>query len=115
MQENTSKKVVKAKTKKRKKHPLRTFFSLFAIFISCFLIYMAGEDLYTTFRLKQEITSNEELIGNLEEQKNSLSQEKTNLEDPDYVKRYARGKFMVSKPGEQVFKLPSKNTADDDE
>ena len=115
MQKKVSKNMAGTSAKKRKKHPFRTFFSFLAIFIACFLIYMAGDDLLTTFRLKQEISSNEELIGNLEEQKNSLSQEKTNLEDPDYVKRYARGKFMVSKPGEQVFKLPSKNTSDDDE
>lgn len=114
MRKKTSNKLTKATARKRKKHPLRTFFSLLAIFIACFLIYMAGDDLITTFRLKQEISNNEELIGSLEEQKSSLSQEKTNLEDPDYVKRYARGKYMVSKPGEQVFKLPSRNSNEDE-
>ena len=32
------------------------------------------------------------------------------LSDDEYVKRYARGKYMMSKPGEQVFVLPPKNT-----
>ena len=30
------------------------------------------------------------------------------------MKRFARGKYKVSKPGEQVFKLPAKNNDDDD-
>lgn len=70
---------------------------------------MAGDDLLMTFHLKQEISNNEQMITDLQDQKDGLAQQKTNLEDPDYVKRYARGKYMVSKPGEQVFKLPSKN------
>lgn len=100
---------------KRKKHPLRTFFSLAAIFVASFLIYMAADDFMTTIRLKNEISSNEEMISNLESQKEDLTQEVTNLNDPSYVKRYARGKYMVSKPGEQVFKLPSKNAEEDGE
>ena len=63
---------------------------------------------------KDEITSSEEMINSLENQKDDLSKEKQNLENPEYVKRFARGKYMVSKPGEQVFKLPAKNNDDDD-
>ena len=29
------------------------------------------------------------------------------LEDPEYVKSYARGEYMLSKEGEQIFYLPS--------
>lgn len=54
------------------------------------------------------------MINSLENQKDDLSKEKQNLENPEYVKRFARGKYMVSKPGEQVFKLPAKNNDDDD-
>lgn len=95
--------------RKKKKHPFRTFFSLLAIFLSCFLIWIAAEDLVTTLRLKKEISTSEEMISSLESQQKDLTKKKENLEDPEYVKRYARGKFMVSKPGEQIFKLPSKS------
>lgn len=95
--------------RKKKKHPFRTFFSLAAIFLSCFLIWIVAEDLITTFRLKKEISTSEEMISSLESQQKDLKKRKENLEDPEYVKRYARGKFMVSKPGEQIFKLPSKS------
>ncbi len=89
-----------AKDKKKKRNKLKTFLSLVAIFIACFLIYAASSDLMMTMKLKDEITSSEEMINS--------------LENPEYVKRFARGKYMVSKPGEQVFKLPAKNNDDDD-
>lgn len=98
--------------KKKKRHPLKTLFSLLIIFVSCFLIWIASADLFMTMKLKKEISSSEEMITNLENQQKSLANEKSNLENPEYVQRFARGKYMVSKPGEQVFKLPSKS--DDD-
>lgn len=98
----------------KEKNKIKTFLSLAAIFIACFLIYAASSDLMMTMKLKDEITSSEEMISSLENQKNDLSKEKENLENPEYVKRFARGKYMVSKPGEQVFKLPAKNDKDDD-
>lgn len=101
-----------AKKTKKKKHPIKTFFSLVVIFVACFLIYAASSDLMMTLKLKKEISSSEEMISTLESQKSELAKEKTNLEDPEYVKRFARGKYMVSKPGEQVFKLPSKNDSE---
>ena len=96
------------RTVKKKKNKIKTFLSLAAIFIACFLIYAASSDLMMTMKLKDEITSSEEMISSLENQKNDLSKEKENLENPEYVK------YMVSKPGEQVFKLPAKNDKDDD-
>lgn len=102
------------KRKKKKKHPIRSFFSLLVIFVSCFLIYMAGEDFVTTLKLKKEISNSESMINNLENQQNDLKEKKKKLEDPNYVVRYSRGKYMLSKPGEQIFKLPSKNENDND-
>ena len=34
---------------------------------------------------------------------------KQNLTNPDYVEYIARGKYLVTKEGEQVFKFPSKD------
>lgn len=107
-------KEVKKKNKK-KKHPVRTFFSLIIVFVSCFLIYAAAEDFIVTLKLKKDISDSESAIAELEQQQSELTEEKKNLEDPEYVKRYARGKYMFSKPGEQVFILPSKNDADSDD
>lgn len=99
----------KTTKQKRKKHPMKTFFSVVVIFIACFLIYSAAQDVISTIKLKQEISNSQQIVEDLEKQKSSLTKEKQNLEDPEYVKRFVRGKFLVSKPGEQVFILPSKN------
>lgn len=101
------------KTKKR--HLFKTFISLVAIFVACFLIYAASSDLIMTMKLKEEISSSEDMINSLEQQKSELTKTKENLENPEYVKRFARGKYMVSKPGEQVFKLPAKSDDSDDD
>ena len=107
----------KKEIKKKKKHPLRTFFSLAAIFAAAVMIYLAGEDFITMLNIKKEISDSQVMITDLETKQTELTDKKTKLEDPAYVKRYARGKYMVSKPGEQVFKLPSKDAqaSDDDE
>ena len=88
---------------------MKTFFSFLVIFIAFFLIWSAAQDVITTVKLKKEISASQEMIEELENQKTTLSKEKTNLENPDYVKRFVRGKYLVSKPGEQVFILPPKN------
>lgn len=63
--------------------------------------------------LKHEIAANNEQIEALKEKKTSLSTQKKKLKDPEYVKRYARDKYLVSKKGEQVFKLPGGNHEED--
>ncbi|MEG1638176.1 MAG: septum formation initiator family protein, partial [Erysipelotrichaceae bacterium] len=59
---------------------------------------------------KKEIADSEAELNKLNKENGELTKTKKNLEDPEYVKRYARGKYMVTKgeDGEQVFKLPSK-------
>ncbi|MEG0468345.1 FtsB family cell division protein [Amedibacillus sp. YH-ame10] len=101
--------------KRRKKRPLKTAFSVFVIFIACFLIYTAAQDVLMTIKLRKEISASQEMVDELESQKASLTKEKANLENPDYVKRFVRGRYLVSKPGEQVFILPSKNDKDGEE
>ena len=38
-----------------------------------------------------------------------LVSEKEKLMDPDYVQSYARGNYMLTKDGEQIFYLPESN------
>ena len=38
-----------------------------------------------------------------------MEKAKQNLTNPDYVEYIARGKYLVTKEGEQVFKFPSKD------
>ncbi|MEG0290141.1 MAG: septum formation initiator family protein [Erysipelotrichaceae bacterium] len=97
-------------SKKRKRHPFKKFLSLVMFTVACFLTYNVVMELTTTVQLKRDIADNEAELSKLNKESGELSKTKKNLEDPEYVKRYARGKYMVTKgaDGEQVFKLPSK-------
>lgn len=109
---NAKRKKAAVKKRKIKKHPMKILISLLAIGVSCYLIYAASTDVIVMLNLKQEISANNSEINKLSSQKKELSAQKEKLKDPEYVKRYARGKFLVIKKGEQVFKLPGGSSED---
>lgn len=86
-----------------------TLISVGLFFVAIFLFNAAFQDVRTTVKLKNEISSSKAEIKSLTNEKDKLAQEKANMEDSEYVTRFARGKFMVSKEGEQVFILPNKS------
>ena len=69
----------------------------------------------TTFELKSQIQSNLQEAAQLDEKKKELETTKENLSNPDYVEYIARGKYLVSREGEQVFKFPSIDLQKDEE
>lgn len=54
----------------------------------------------------QEKSALEEQIIALKEKEEELKVEVDRLEDPDYVARFAREKYMYSKDGEIILRLP---------
>jgi len=59
--------------------------------------------IYDKYQEKQELES--EIVA-LKEKEEELKVEVERLEDPDYVARYAREKYMYSKDGEIILRLP---------
>lgn len=105
----------KSKAKKQRTSPMKRFVSVFAILIASFLTYSAANEVLTTIQLKQEIAEANAELDALKEKEANLNDEKTKLEDPEYVKRYARGKYSLSKEGEVIFKRSqSDETTDSD-
>lgn len=102
-------KPMQTSTKKQKRSKKRSggIWTVIFLLASCGFIYQIGKDIMTTINLKNEIAQSDAQIDQIEEQIAQLEQEKDNLGNPEYVKRFARGKYMVSKEGEQLFKLPS--------
>lgn len=99
--------MAKRKTQvKRKKSKTAKFTSLVAISVSCLLCYQVFDIIKTTFELKNEIKESKEIIDELMAEEEDLTSEKEKLQDPEYVKRLARGKYSWSKDGEQIFILP---------
>ena len=77
------------------------------LFVSTFLILQGSKVIYTTLSMKKSVKENEEKSLELDKKKEKLEEEKKNLSNPDYIEYIARGKYLVTKQGEQVFKFPS--------
>lgn len=98
--------------KKKKSNPLKKIFSLCLIAVACTLTYNAAQEFLTTLQLKKDIADAQSVIESLNNEHAELEDEKAKMEDPEYVKRYVRGKMMLSKEGEQVLILPSVNESE---
>ncbi|TGY65514.1 septum formation initiator family protein [Dubosiella muris] len=85
----------------------RYFISCALLAVSFSLIYFGSQEIQTTFALKSEIRNNLKESAKLDDEKKELETTKKNLSNPDYVEYIARGKYLVSREGEQVFKFPS--------
>ena len=53
-----------------------------------------------------ELSEVQEKLQEVQDENTYLTNEKTKLQDPDYVQSYARGNYMLTKDGEQIFYLP---------
>ena len=97
--------------KKRKKSgrrltPLTKLICVIAICLSVFMLYEVAKEIITTVQLQQQLAEVQNELQKVTDENDYLNSEKTKLQDPDYVENYARGKYMLSKDGEQIFHLP---------
>ncbi len=99
---------------KKRKKTIRTLFTLTLIFIASILVYATTTDYMMTRRLEKEINSSEALINTLEKQSYDSADGQKD-KGMNNVKRYARGKYLVSKPGGEIYKIPAKNIGDNNE
>jgi len=93
---------------KGSKRRLILFFSIFVILI--------GYVSYSTFCYWKQILINKEETRDLEKKYEKLLTDKKELEsdviklqDPDYVAKYAREKYLYSKDGELIIKIIDEN------
>lgn len=100
-----AKKKATVSKKKKQYHPVKKFFSVFLIMIACFLTYMSAKEVITTVQLRQDIQQTQQEIKELQDQQAKLEDQKTKFEDEEYVKRYARGKYLMSKENETIYKV----------
>lgn len=101
------------KTKKKKNRrltPVTKLICLVLIGVSVWLLYSVGREVMTTIELRRQLAEVEEKLEKVQAENERLNNEKEKLKDPDYVQSYARGNYMLSKDGEQIFYLPESNT-----
>ena len=87
--------------------PTRLVLSLVVFSISGYLLFSVGKEVLTTVKLTQELQVFNEQLENIENETRDLEERKEKLQDPDYIKSFARGEYSITKEGEQVFRLPS--------
>lgn len=56
--------------------------------------------------MKDQKEALKDKLSNLKEEEEILNSDIKKLEDPDYVARYAREKYLYSKDGELVIRIP---------
>ena len=91
---------------KRKIKPKRFIFCVCMLLASGIMFYQGGKVIYTTFAIKENIKEGKKKSLELDQKKADLEGKKEDLSNPDYVEYVARGKFLVTKQGEQIFKFP---------
>lgn len=87
---------------------MSTMVSIILVAISAFFIMNIVHTRMETKRLEDLLSKRQEELSQLERDQVALYQQKQKLSDPEYIKDYARGNFMLSEENEQIFILPSK-------
>ena len=101
------KKTVKKKKKqKRKMTPFLRLICYLIIAASVFLLVEVAKEIYTTVELRKQLAEVQQKYQEVQDESAYLLQEREKLTDPDYVQSYARGNYMLSREGEQIFYLP---------
>lgn len=98
------------KVKRRLKfNSARFVVSAILFVISGLLIFSVVKEVMVTMELTSDLQSLNEQLKQIEDETRNLQERKEKLEDPNYIKSYARGEYSITKEGEQVFRLPSSN------
>ncbi|MEG0314185.1 MAG: septum formation initiator family protein [Erysipelotrichaceae bacterium] len=88
--------------KAMKKHKLLV---LILLLIAGFMLYKVGQEFVVTYNLHKDISEAEIIKAELIKDNEAYAEQKDNLEDEEYVKRYARGKYLMNQDGEQLFQM----------
>lgn len=102
---NMAKRVISKKSKRR----LMIFGTLSAFAIGYFVITCISY-IYNFTSLRREEARLKNELNSLQEEKASLKIEIQKLNNPEYVARYAKEKYLYSKDGEYVLKIDTKET-----
>lgn len=92
--------------KKRKIKTRSLIVSGLMLAISFMLLKPVVEEVLDTVQLSRSIKEVETQLQVLEAENGTLSEQKAKLQDPEYVKSYARATYMLTKEGEQIYYLP---------
>lgn len=103
MSKAKNKKATKSKIKKTRRLLFLGVGSLVVIVAMTFTIGRYWVEIFDKYQEKKQL---EEELAQLQEKEDELRLDASKLQDPDYVARYAREKYLYSKDGEFILKIP---------
>lgn len=98
----------KRKSNKKAKIRIFLFFVIFGSMIG-YLSYNFFSNVDKIIKIEQEKQSLKDKLASLQDEEDELNSDIKKLEDPEYVARYAREKYMYSKDGELIIRIPNEN------
>lgn len=98
-------KKVKKKIGRKARTRMFLFFILFGSIISS-LSYSFFTNVSKIIEIKNEKESLSDKLVSLKDEEDKLNSDIKRLSDPEYIARYAREKYMYSKEGELIIRLP---------
>ena len=102
--------------KKKKKSPLATVFtvvlSLLMLAGTGYFLWQISREVETTFTLITDINDAKKELADLKAEQEHLMQQKEQLLDENYVKIWARGEYLITQEGEEIYKLPAISNQD---
>lgn len=96
------------KNNKVKKKRRMLFLGLSSFVIIIFMTFTIGQYWVEIYDKYQEKKNLEKKLVTLKEREKELKLDASKLQDPDYIARYAREKYLYSKDGEFIIKIPEK-------
>lgn len=80
--------------------------ALIYIIVGVVLLDNVGKTIYQIYGKAKEKKQFEQELIELKDKEEELKATVTKLQDPDYVARYAREKYLYSKDGEIIIRIP---------
>ena len=98
----------KKKCNKKAKIRIMLFFVFFGSVIG-YLSYGFFSNVSKILTIREEKLLLESKLASLQSEEEELNSDIKKLEDPEYVAKYAREKYMYSKDGELIIRIPDKS------
>jgi len=93
----------KSKIKSKRRFVLLGFSSVFIIIATTFTIGKYWIEIFEKYQEKKDL---EKELTALKEKEEELTVDANKLQNPDYIARYAREKYLYSKDGEYILQIP---------
>ena len=100
--------MAKRKSNKKAKRRILVFFIFFGAIIGS-LSYSFFTNVEKIIEIKKDKSGLNTKLADLQEEEKVLNSDIKKLQDPEYVARYAREKYLYSKDGELIIRLPDDN------